>query len=147
MDWAKEAMVIGSGESITLEHVSHVDVPASWWKDRKYRTFPGCGNQAIEVSDEEWDMLLALNQQREKEAEAKKRQEEIQGLQEYIAKAEKQKSIPTPEEAKCLRKQWNDIYNLNISRSSRRIFDFLNAASGGPFFHCFFSCKHSGTAI
>lgn len=110
-DWAKEAIIFGTGESIELKYVKNTDIPSEWWTDRKYWTLPGSGNQAIEVSDEEWDMLLALNRQREKEVEAKKRQEKIQGLQEYIAKAEKQKSIPTPEEAKCLRKQWNDLYN------------------------------------
>lgn len=109
-DWA-ENMIFGVGDHIKLPYVSSNDIPHEWWKTRTIWHFNGFGNQCVEVSDEEWDQLLALNAQREAEKKDQERQEQIRRCQTVIRVAEQQQDIPSPEEAARRRKVWNDIYN------------------------------------
>lgn len=109
-DWA-EHMIFGVGDHIKLPYVSSNDIPHEWWKTRTIWHFNGFGNQCVEVSDDEWNQLLALNAQREAEKKEQERQEQIRRCQTVIRVAEQQQDIPSPEEAARRRKVWNDIYN------------------------------------
>ena len=55
--------------------------------------------------------MIQLNARREYEKKEKERQDDILYYKSVIAKAEKQKDIPSPEEAARRRKIWNDINN------------------------------------
>lgn len=106
-----DSMLSGTGSRIKLPHVSKVDIPLSWWRERKNWAFPGCGNQTIEVTDAEWDELVALNTQRQAEKEEQARQERIDYCKRIISTAERQKDIPTPAEATRRRKAWIEVQN------------------------------------
>lgn len=107
----RDQMLYGTGIRVDVPHVGITAVPLNWWKERKIYAFPGCGNQAVEITDEEWDMLVALNAQLEKKAAEKKRQEKIEELERVISRAERQQEIPTPEKAHRMIVAWNNVEN------------------------------------
>lgn len=109
-DWA-ESLLCAVGDGVALPYVSSNDIPHEWWKTRKIWQFNGFGNQAVEISDAEWDWLIQLNARREDEKKEKERQNDIRYYQSVIAQAEKQRDIPSPEEAARRRKLWNDVNN------------------------------------
>lgn len=108
---AAERMLYSTGDSVEVPHLGITSVPLNWWKERKIYEFPGCDNQAVEITDEEWAMLVALNAQREKEAAEKEREEEIKELEATISHAERQQEIPTPEKAHRMMVAWNNVEN------------------------------------
>lgn len=106
-----DSMLLGTGNRVKLPYVSTVDIPISWWRERKNWAFPGCGNQTIEITDAEWGALVALNAQRQAEKEEQDRQERIDYCKRIISAAERQKDIPTPAEAARRRKAWIEVQN------------------------------------
>lgn len=70
-------------------------------------SFDGCSNFAYIISEDEWDELLALNQELEK----KKILNELEEYKRILAVYEKQEKLYTAEEAKEQRKRYNDVHN------------------------------------
>lgn len=108
---AREQMLYGAGNSVDIPHVGITSVPRDWWKERKIYMFPGCDNQAVEITAAEWDMLAALNAQREAEKTEKERKAEIEELEGIVSRAERQQEIPTPEKAHRMLVAWNNVEN------------------------------------
>ena len=106
-----DSILVGTGHSVELPLVSRADVPLIWWRSRKVWSLPGYGNQAIEISGQEWDELIALNAKRQAEKDALAMQNALAHYRRIIATAEKQQDIPTPAEASRRRKLWIDAQN------------------------------------
>lgn len=70
-------------------------------------SFDGSSNFAYIISEDEWDELLALNQELGK----KKILDELEEYKRILAVYEKQEKLYTAEEAKEKRKQYNDAHN------------------------------------
>ena len=79
--------------------------------NRRFYSFLGCSNQAVEVTDEEWDMLIRLNDQCRAEREEIERNKRIAELRRTIDAAEHQSKIYTKSEAEAYQKWWNDVHN------------------------------------
>lgn len=106
-----DSILVGTGHSVELPLVSRADIPLIWWRSRKIWSLPGNGNQAIEISDQEWDELIALNSKRQTEKDELARQNATAHYRQIITIAEKQQDIPTPAEASRRRKLWIDAQN------------------------------------
>lgn len=106
-----DSILVGTGHSVELPLVSRVDIPLIWWRSRKVWSLPGYGNQAIEISDQEWGELIALNAKRQAEKDELARKNALAHYRWIIATAEKQQDIPTPAEAFRRRKLWIDAQN------------------------------------
>lgn len=109
-DWAA-SMIVSIGDPVDLPYVSSNDIPHEWWMERTRFHFNGFGNQCVEVSNAEWDQLVALNTRREAEKKERERQNQIQDCQAIIRAAEQQRDIPSPEEAARRRRAWNNVLN------------------------------------
>lgn len=115
------SLLVGLGKSIKLadlkwsdpfvEDIIGYERPDGSINPRKFYSFLGCDNQAVEVTQEEWDELIRRNNVYKAEREARERQKRIEDLRYLIAKAERQTSIPTPAEAKKMRERWNNLHN------------------------------------
>lgn len=105
----RDSMLIGTGANIHLEHISWQDLDA--FVGRRTYSFPGCGNRAYEISDAEWDALLALDQERAAAVRSEKARKYVANLRDIIATAEAQRDIPTNEEAARRIKAYNNANN------------------------------------
>ncbi|MEQ2441795.1 hypothetical protein WMO26_13230 [Solibaculum sp. CLA-JM-H44] len=65
----------------------------------------------VEITEDEYRALIAADEAAWRAKRDKKRQGEIAGIKEMIAKAEAQESIPTPAEAVKMRRKYNNLYN------------------------------------
>lgn len=106
-EWCRETVLICTGESIDLPHITWKDVP----QRPQDGSFPGGGNWAWIISDEEHAHYIALNGQREREAQEKEIQQDRKMNKEILRQAGKQEKLYTPEEAKEKSRRWNDVYN------------------------------------
>lgn len=108
----KEYMMISTGERTPLEHVRTDDLIASGLLLRKPDgEFPGCGNSAYIISDDERTQLIALNERNKMEKEGKERESKIAYYSDIIAACKRQGKLYTPEEAAEKEKRYNQIYN------------------------------------
>lgn len=98
-----EAVMYGiPGTEIELKELFSSDRPVRQGDG----SFLGCNNQTWIISEGEWLAYVALNQTRREERERKELLEEIGHLEKVKADAEKQKDLPTDEEAKRRREDW-----------------------------------------
>lgn len=102
-----DTIFIGTGTHINLDHISIPDLP----KRPCEGSFLGCGNRSWIISQEEWDELLNLNAQRAADKAEKDRAEEIAQLEALKARAERQGTLYTPEEARQKRMEWIRVQN------------------------------------
>ena len=70
---ALERLLFCTGVHVDVPFLHFDSVPRQWWDSRKIYDFPGGYYRAIEVTDEEWNALVALNAQLEAEAAEKAR--------------------------------------------------------------------------
>ena len=86
-----------------------------YYKDNPIRacdsSFPGCFNRNFIVTQEQADAIIAENAINEAASIARDRAEHIEDLKSIIRRAEKQKTIPTNEEAKEIYLRYNDLEN------------------------------------
>lgn len=108
---ALERLLFCTGVHVDVPFLHFDSVPRQWWDSRKIYDFPGGYYRAIEVTDEEWNELVALNAQLEAEAAEKERLEVIGELEEIISRAERQSEIPSPEKARRMMIAWNNAEN------------------------------------
>ena len=107
-EW-KDSILIATGESIQLEHISWEDLDAV--KCREKYAFNGCGNRVYEISDAEWEAFVALDRERAVSRQAEDNRKYADGLRAIIAQAEAQRDIPTKEEAVCRAAEYNNVNN------------------------------------
>ena len=92
---------------IPLEHIG--------WTDRPNRpidgAFPGSGNSAWIISQEEWTHYLELEAEREEKQRAKELESNIKALKSMISRMERSELCKTMEEAKEKARQYSDAYN------------------------------------
>lgn len=137
-------MLYGTGAHIPMEHIRSDDFVRQYQMEGRHRyEFPGCGNMAFEISDEEWDAFIVLNEQREAEKSEEQRQSEIRECRELIRRANRQRDIPTAEEVKRRQSAWNDVCNEggegyvptwvtaeSVARAKRRLIELGDTEEG-----------------
>lgn len=106
-DWFKAIGFVGLGDKIKLEMLKWSDMP----KRSRDGEFLGCNNQAWIITDEEMNDYIRLNEDRRIEAERHETEEKRKYYEEIIERASRQPRLYTRDEAKQLRKQYNDLYN------------------------------------
>ena len=74
-------------------------------------SFPGGYNRNFIISQDEADAIIAENAAAMAKVKAQEREERIEDLQYTIRRAEQQKTIPTAEEAREMRRQYNELHN------------------------------------
>lgn len=103
----REKGFVGLGDDITLKHIGLFDLP-----DREADgSFLGCNNFAYIITEAERDEYIRLNAERAAEVKRKEREAAIKDLRYQIAKAERQRDLPTREEADRRMKRYNDVQN------------------------------------
>ena len=107
-DWWQDHIMFPVGDDkIKLSKIN--------WQDNPKRpadgAFGGCDNSVWIITKEEWDRYVALNAEREAEAQEKERQKEIARLQVTLAEGKAQSFLPTKAEAEQMRKEYNDLHN------------------------------------
>lgn len=107
-DEYKDHIIIGI-DHIKLPFVKVWDL--SKYQERYWYCFPGGYNMAYEVSDEEWEALLQLNESRSLEEKEKNRREKIEYYESVIRRAESQKDIPSDLEASKRKNEWINLQN------------------------------------
>lgn len=107
VDSAKETTFLRVGKAVALDEIRLTDMP----ERPSDGDFPGCGNQAWMISEEEKDAYLALNAQRREAKQLAQRAQTRQTMQLIIAEAERQGGAVTREEAKRREKEYNATYN------------------------------------
>lgn len=103
----QERMFIGAGNHIDLKYVT--------WRDMPNRPcdgeFPGCNNQAWEITKDEWDHYLEMEASRAAVAAEQARQEQIAELETQKVRAEAQVNFPSKEKVDRRTRKWNNVYN------------------------------------
>lgn len=102
-----DTLYIGMEDNIHLKYIGWQDNP-----DRQADgSFPGCGNSAWIISQEEWDHYLELEAERAEKHRTEELENNIKLLKERIARMEGCELCQTKEEAREKAKQYNDLYN------------------------------------
>ena len=112
-EWFRETgfVRISSYPTIDLKEINWIDV-GNILNDRKSDgSFNGCSNSAYIVTEDEWNKLIVLNNQKHNEKIAKENEESIKCYKTIIKNCEKQQKLYTKEEAIAKTKEWNDIHN------------------------------------
>lgn len=103
----RDRVLIGLGDSIQLTELRRADLP----KGPGDYEFPGCGNTAWEITQEQWDAYLALDNSRKEAAKQAAVDDEIKALEARKARAEAQADLPTAEQAKRRVSEWIEAQN------------------------------------
>ena len=106
-EWFADCGFISLGDHIQLENITFSDAP-----DRKSDgQFLGTNNYAYIITEEERDYYINLDKKRQKEDEEKELAERVDYLKSCIEAAERQRDLPTMEEAKRRMKAYNSLQN------------------------------------
>lgn len=107
----RERGFVSTSSDIDLEYMNFIDVK-NILNDRKSDgSFNGCSNSAYIVTEDEWNKLIALNDQKRNEKLAKEKAEDIEHYKKVIQACESQQELYTKEESIAKAKEWNDIHN------------------------------------
>lgn len=110
-EWFKNEGFVGIGKSTKLEHISWTDL-GKILKDRKLDgSFSGCSNSAYIISEEEWNTLLELDEQKRAEKEKKKTEKLIAEYRQTVEQCERQEKLYTREEAAEKYRNYNRLFN------------------------------------
>ena len=107
-EW-QDKILIGLGNTIELPHIVWADLEP--YRGREEYAFHGCGNRTYEITDAEWDALVALEAARTAAESANDRADKIAELRKLIDMAEAQTDIPTTEEAARRIRDYNNVNN------------------------------------
>ena len=112
-EWFRENGFVGisSYPTVDLEEISWMDVRNILSGRKSDGSFTGCNNSAYIVTEDEWNKLITLNDQKRNEKLAKENAEDIEHYKRVISGCEKQQKLYTKEEAIAKAKEWNDIHN------------------------------------
>lgn len=105
--WYRDIGLVGTGNNVEVSEILLKDLEP---QRESCGSFCGTNNQAYEVTDEEWDALIFLNNKRLVEKKTKEVKEEIAYYEIVIEEASKQK-LRTSEEAEKFYKKYNDTFN------------------------------------
>lgn len=110
----QDYMLIGMGDHIGLPSVSWIDLRKVLGDQQPDGQFPGCGNQAYIITQEQWDALVAMDRAAGMEAARKAREKEIESLEAAKTSAERQMvsgKLPTKEWAARKAMDYNNVHN------------------------------------
>ena len=109
--WFHDIGFVGIGESLELEHLNQFDVEKFLQREKSDGQFISSNDNVYIISQDEWDKLLELENNKKELAEQIKTDQKIAELQEIIHQCEKVEKLYTHEEAVEKRKQYNRLYN------------------------------------
>lgn len=112
-EWFRENGFVGisSYPIIDLKEINWIDVRNILNGRKLDGSFLGCCNSAYIITEDEWNKLIALNDQKCSEKLAKEKAEYIEHYKRVIQNCENQRKLYTKEEANAKAKEWNDIHN------------------------------------
>jgi hypothetical protein len=111
-EWFREEGLVGLADGIPLHHISRQDDLLRRVQSRgSIGQFRGCSNLAYEVTDEEWNELLARDQQAARVQEIRALEESIAGYRAVIANCEAAPKLYTEEEAHKKAVTYNNVFN------------------------------------
>lgn len=112
-DWFKERAfsLISDSPNIKLGYISWDDVYKILHERKDDGSFPGCSNSVYIISQDEWNALLELDDQKRIEKEKRETEESINECRKIIERCEKQEKLYTKEEAAQKRRAYNRLYN------------------------------------
>lgn len=111
-DWFKDYGLCGIGECIELANLQwNTPEVHEILTRRRIGAFKGCDNSCYEINDQEWDMLVNLENIAAHDKRVKDLEQAIQSLREIISECERQGILYTDEEARRMRKVYNDVNN------------------------------------
>ena len=102
-----------TGEEVKV-NLQHFDAPVSSIRAREsvgMLTDNRPSHICIEISKDEYDLLLAASEKAAADNDEKETAEEIAEIRTLLAAADPQADIPSPEEAKARREAYNNLYN------------------------------------
>lgn len=109
-EWYQEHGFCSLGRGIDLEYLNMNDVFDLLGR-KSDGSFIGSENMVFIISQDEWNKLIELNENKRKEKEIKDIEERIKSLQNTISNCEKQKELYTEEDAHKMRISYNNLYN------------------------------------
>jgi hypothetical protein len=95
-DWYKEIGLIGTGAYINLPRLRWTDVRAVTGTRHSDGSYMGCDNSAWIITEAEWDLLLALNSEREAKLQAEMPQR-LREMDDYDIQAARMERIMGPD--------------------------------------------------
>lgn len=112
-EWFRENGFVGisSYPIIDLKEINWIDVRNILNNRKLDGSFCGCSNSAYIVTEDEWNKLIALNDQKRNERLAKEKAEDIEYYKKVIQACESQQELYTKDESIAKAKEWNDIHN------------------------------------
>jgi hypothetical protein len=109
-DWYKEKGLCAVGKSFELKHLcTNTPEINAIIKRCSIGEFPSCSNACYEITDDEWDMLIALERETAYDERIKDLQETIAQCQKLIQECEYNK-LYTDDETRV---KWNEYNNLH----------------------------------
>ena len=109
--WQEHTLIAKYGSQIDLKHICGQDIRDVLKRKPTAYGLPGGHSDVYILTPEEWDALIARDEQNRLAKEEKDRLEEIELLKQRKAKAERQEKLYTPEEAKAKRDHWIAVQN------------------------------------
>lgn len=109
--WFQNIGFVGIGENVELEHLNQLEVKKFLQREKSDGQFINSSGNVYIISQDEWDKLLELENNKKELAEQIKTDQKIAELQEIIRQCEKVEKLYTNEEATEKRKQYNRLYN------------------------------------
>ena len=112
-EWFRETGFVGisSYPTIDLKEINWIDVRNILNNRKSDGSFNGCSNSAYIVTEDEWNKLIALNNQKRNEKLAKEKADDIEHYKKVIQACENQQKLYTKEESIAKAKEWNYIHN------------------------------------
>lgn len=110
----QDYMMVGTGNNIDLDSISWIDLYEFLGKRAPDGEFAGCNNRVYIITQEQWDALIAMNNDVAAHEAEQERNEEIAALEAAKSRAEQQMvdgQLPDAKAAKEAQKRYNDLYN------------------------------------
>lgn len=110
----QDYMMVSMGDHVDLPNVSWMDLCKVLGDQQPDGQFPGCGNQAYIITQEQWDTLVALDCGISAEVDQQTRAAEVEELEAAKASAERQMvsgKLPTKEGATRKARDYNNVHN------------------------------------
>lgn len=107
----RDFILVGLGEAIELDHLTHDDLMTVISEDAYMGEFNGCSNMVYKLAADQEKALIALNEKRAKEKAEKEKRERIEAYKTLVKNVEENKVKVLPRNK--LKKYLEDYNNLH----------------------------------
>lgn len=109
--WFHDIGFVGVGESLELEHLNQFDVEKFLQREKSDGQFISSSDNVYIISQDEWDKLLELENNKKELADQIDKDKKIDELQKIICQCAAAGKLYTKEEAAKKRREYNNLYN------------------------------------